>query len=97
MRAVRVAARNSGSSPSAWLREAALAYLRRTGQKSTTPIEVTILEELTALKFLLVNLFAGANPGVALQTIYQMMASADSVKQKSAEIVRRSGEAQSVE
>ena len=47
-----------------------------------------------ALQFLLVNLFAGANPGVALQTIRQLMAKADVAKYKAAKAVRRSSDAQ---
>jgi hypothetical protein len=89
MRAVKAAARNSGSSCSEWLREAALAYLEETGQKSTTPIELTILEEIMGLRFLMVNLFAGATPGVALQTVHHLMAHANAAKHEAAEGVRR--------
>jgi hypothetical protein len=89
MRAVKKAARDSGSSCSEWLREAALAYLQETGQKSTTPIELTILEEIMGLRFLMINLFAGATPGVALQTVHQLMAYANAAKHEAADGVRR--------
>jgi hypothetical protein len=90
MRAVKTAARNSGSSCSEWLREAALAYLQEPIEPSdNTPIEVAILKEIMGLRFLMVNLFAGANPGVALQTVHQLMAHADAVKHEAAEVARR--------
>jgi hypothetical protein len=92
MLAVKAAARNSGSSCSEWLRGAALAYLQQPHQKSTTPIEVTILEEVVGLRFLMLNLFAGATPGLALQTVRQIMAHADSAKHEAAEVLRRSSE-----
>jgi hypothetical protein len=90
MRAVKTAARNSGSSCSEWLREAALAYLQEPIETSdNTPIEVAILKEIMGLRFLMVNLFDGANPGVALQTVHQLMAHADAVKHEAAEVARR--------
>jgi hypothetical protein len=94
MRAVKAAARHSGSSCSEWLREAALAYLQQPHEKSTAPIELTILEEIMGVRFLLLNLFAGATPGLALQTVRQIMTHADKSKQEAAEIVRRSSDAQ---
>jgi hypothetical protein len=89
MRAVKAAARDSASSSSEWLREAALAHLRRPNKTFDTSIEMIILEEIMGFRLLMANLFAGANPGVALQTIYQLMANADSVKHEAAEVVRR--------
>jgi hypothetical protein len=89
MRAVEAAAKVGGITRSEWLRDAALTYLRNPHQKSTTPIDLTILEEIMGLRFLMVNLFAGANPGVALQTVHQLMAHADAVKHEAAEVVRR--------
>jgi hypothetical protein len=81
MRAVKTAARNSGSSCSEWLREAALAFLQEPTETSdNAPIEVTILEELMRLRLLMVNLFAGATPGLALQNVHQIMEYADSAK-----------------
>lgn len=88
MRALRKAATESGLSCSEWLREAALAYLQETDQKSTTPIEMTILEEIMGFRLLMVNLFAGVTPGVALQTVHHLMAHANSVKHEAAEAVR---------
>jgi hypothetical protein len=89
IRAVEAAAEVGGITRSEWLRDAALAHLRNPHQKSTTPIDLTILEEIIGLRFLMVNLFAGANPGVALQTVHQLMAHADAVKHEAAEVVRR--------
>jgi hypothetical protein len=95
MRAVKTAARNGGYSCSEWLREAALAYLQQPHQKSTTPIELTILEEVMGLRSLMVNLFAGATPGLTLQNVYQIMEYADSAKcNEAAKVMRRSSEGQ---
>jgi hypothetical protein len=90
MRAVEAAAEVAGITRSEWLRDAALAYLRNPHQRSTTPIDLTILEEIMGLRFLMVNLFAGANPGVALQTVHQLMAHADAVKHEAAKVRVRS-------
>jgi hypothetical protein len=94
MRAVEAAAEVGGITRSEWLREAALAHLQQPNKTSDTPIELTILEEIVGLRLLMVNLFAGASPGVALQTIYQLMANADSVKHEAAKAVRRSSDSQ---
>jgi hypothetical protein len=95
MRAVEAAAEVGGITRSEWLRDAALAYLRHPHQKSTTPIDVKILEEVMGLRFLMVNLFAGVNPRMALQTVHQLMAHADSVKYNAAaKVVRCSSEGQ---
>jgi hypothetical protein len=87
--AVKAAAKNGGISCSEWLRAAALAYLQEPNKTSDTPIESIILKELMGLRFLLVNLYAGATPGVALQTVHQIMAHADGAKHEAAEVVRR--------
>jgi hypothetical protein len=94
MRAVKTAARNSGSSCSEWLREAALAYLQEPIETSNnTPIKVTILEEVMGLRLLMVNLFAGATPGLALQNVHQIIEYADSAKyNEAAKVMRRSSE-----
>jgi hypothetical protein len=89
MRTVKAAARDSGFSCSEWLREAALAHLQQPNKTSDTPMELIILEELMGFRLLMINLFAGATPGVALQTVHQLMANADSVKREAAEVVRR--------
>jgi hypothetical protein len=96
MQAVKTAARNSGSSCSEWLREAALAFLQEPIETSdNTPIEVTILQEMMRLRLLMVNLFAGALPGLALQNVYQIMEYADSAKyNEAAKVMRRSSEGQ---
>jgi hypothetical protein len=96
MQAVKTAARNSGSSCSEWLREAALAFLQEPIETSdNTPIEVTILQEMMGLRLLMVNLFAGALPGLALQNVYQIMEYADSAKyNEAAKVMRRSSEGQ---
>jgi hypothetical protein len=89
MRAVEASIEVAGITRSEWLRDAALAYLQHPHQESTTPIDLTILEEIMGLRFLMVNLFAGANPGVALQTVHRLMAHADAVKREAAKVVRR--------
>jgi hypothetical protein len=47
------------------------------------------------LRLLMVNLFAGATPGLALQNVYQIMEYADSAKyHEAAKVMRRSSEGQ---
>jgi hypothetical protein len=87
--AVKAAAKHGGTSCSEWLRAAALAYLQESNKTSDTPIESSILEELMGLRFLLINLYAGATPGVTLQNVRQIMAHADEAKHEAAEAVRR--------
>lgn len=89
MRAVKAAAKDSGTSCSEWLRAAALAHLQQPHKTSDTPMELIILEELMGFRLLMINLFAGATPGVALQTVHQLMAYANAAKHEAADGVRR--------
>jgi hypothetical protein len=95
MRAVEAAAEVGGITRSEWLRDAALSYLQHPHQKSTSPVDLTILEEIMGLRFLMVNLFARANPGLALQNVHQIMEHADSAKHNAAaKVMRLSSEGQ---
>ena len=65
---------------SSWLREAALSRL---GQSDPTPhssLESIVLAEIMSLRLVLLNLFAAATPGLALQTVHQIMNFAESTK-----------------
>jgi len=92
MQAIEAAAASGGATRSEWLRASALAYLQRLNNTPPTVIEPMILEEILALRLLTLNLFAAATPGLALQTVHQIMVHADSSKHLEAtRVVSRAG------
>ena len=89
MAAVDAAVGAAETSRSSWLREAALSHL---GQPDPTPhlsLESTVLAEIMSLRLVLINLFAAATPGLALQTMHQIMNFAESTKHAEAAKVLR--------
>lgn len=95
MQGVAAAAESSGISRSEWLRASALAYLQRPHQTHDDSIESTILEELMGLRLVILNLFAAATPGLALQTVHLIMAHAESSKHiEATKVVSGAGKSQ---
>ena len=93
MQAIEAAAASSGTTRSEWLRACALAYLQQPDQSPEVSLESTILEETMALRYLILNLFARANPGLGLQAFREVMAVADMGKHgAAARVLTRSGE-----
>jgi hypothetical protein len=80
IRAVEVAAEAGGITRSQWLRDTVVARLRQTDQAPRVTLELPILAEILALRLLILNMFAAAVPGVALTSLRQIMAYADSAK-----------------
>ena len=78
--AVGAAAAAAGMTRSLWLRNAALSYLGQPDPTRHSSIESTVLAEIMSLRLVLLNLFAAATPGLALQTVHQIMNFAESVK-----------------
>ena len=67
-----------------WLREAALAQARSTGEEKTT--DTVLLAELMALRSMIVNLFAVASKGpLSDETLRKIAAYADAIKDQKAE------------
>ena len=90
MQAVEAAAAAEGISRSDWLRNAAVANLRQMEQAPGTPLESTILAELLGLRLVILNLFPLAIPGLAIESVRQIMAFADSAKHgEAAKVLRR--------
>jgi hypothetical protein len=84
MAAVEAAAASSGATRSEWLRACALANLQRPHQSPRISLESTILEEIMALRYLVINFFSMANLGTSLQTLHGAMAIADKGKRGAA-------------
>ena len=80
MQAIEAAAASSGTTRSEWLRASALAYLQPPHQSPEVSLESTILEEVMALRYLIINFFSMANQGTSLQTLHGAMAVADKGK-----------------
>jgi cytochrome c553 len=73
-----------GKKVAEWLREAALAQARATGEEKTT--DTVLLAEVMALRSLIVNLFAVASKGpLSDETLRRIAAYADAIKDQKAE------------
>jgi hypothetical protein len=98
LRAVGAAAAAAGITRSLWLRNAALASLDQSDPTVPLALESTILAEVISLRLVFLNLFAAATPGLALETVHQIMNYAESTKHaEAAKIMRRSIENESPE
>lgn len=81
---VEYAASHAGKKVAEWLREAALAQARTTGEDKTT--DTVLLAEVMALRSLIVNLFAVASKGpLSDETLRKIAAYADAIKEQKAE------------
>jgi hypothetical protein len=80
MQTIEAAAAGSGTTRSEWLRASALAYLQRPHQSPEVSLEPAILEEIMAVRYLVINFFSMANQGTSLRTLHGAMAVADQSK-----------------
>jgi uncharacterized protein (DUF1778 family) len=81
---VEYAASSAGKKVAEWLREAALAQARTTGEEKTT--DTVLLAEVMALRSLIVNLFAVASKGpLSDETLRKIVAYAEAIKDQKAE------------
>ena len=81
---IESAAARAGRKVAEWLREAALAQARTTGEEKAT--DTVLLAELMALRSLIVNLFAVASKGsLSDETLRRIAAYADAIKDQKAE------------
>jgi hypothetical protein len=93
MRAIEAAAEAGGITRSQWLRSAAVAYLNQSSEAHPRSIELTVLTEVMGLRLLVLNLFPAATPGLALETLRQIMIYAETAKHiEAAKVVHRSNE-----
>jgi hypothetical protein len=74
------AADAAGITRSEWLRETVVARLKQTDYGSPGTLELPLLPEISALKLLVLNMFAAAIPEFPLSSLRQIMAYADSTK-----------------
>jgi uncharacterized protein (DUF1778 family) len=81
---IEFAAVSAGKKVAEWLREAALAQARATGEEKTT--DTVLLAEVMALRSLIVNLFAVASKGpLSDETLRRIGTYADAIKDQKAE------------
>jgi hypothetical protein len=81
---VESVASSAGKKVAEWLREAALAQARATGEEKTT--DTVLLAELMGLRSLIVNLFAVASKGpLSDETLRRISTYADAIKDQKAE------------
>jgi hypothetical protein len=81
---VEYAASSAGKKVAEWLREAAIAQARTTGEEKTT--DTVLLAEVMALRSLIINLFAVASKGpLSDETLRKIAAYADAIKDQKAE------------
>ena len=81
---IEAAAAAAGTDRAGWLRDAALARLRERNSETHRSIEETLLGEIIAVKFLLLNLFTAANAGVSVAAAQEIRKFADSIKHREA-------------
>ena len=92
---VEYAASSAGKKVAEWLREAALAQARTTGEEKTT--DTVLLAEVLALRSLIVNLFAVASKGpLSDETLRRIAVYADAIKDQKAEDLLARKRSQSV-
>ena len=91
MLAVEEAAQAAGQTCSQWLREAAVAHLKRPVRSRKSMPDPTLLTELMGLRQLTVNLFAAvAGSSISPEQVRDIVRQADHVKEgKADEILRR--------
>ena len=91
MLAVEEAAQAAGQTCSQWLREAALAHLKRPVRSRKSMPDPTLLTELMGLRQLTVNLFSAvAGSSISTEEVREIVRQADHVKEgKADEILRR--------
>jgi len=77
---IRTAAFACGVTTSHWLRDAAIAFLKRNDGSQHAPLEPTILAEIMGLRLVVLNLYPHAIPGLSLANLHSVMAHAESVK-----------------
>ena len=91
MLAVKEAAQAAGQTCSQWLREAAVAHLKRPVRSRKSMPDPTLLTELMGLRQLTVNLFSAvAANSISNEQVREIVRQADHVKEgKADEILRR--------
>ena len=90
MLAVEEAAKSAGQTCSQWLREAALAHLKRPVRSRRSMPDPTLLTELMGLRQLTVNLFAAvAGNSISHDQVREIVRQADHVKESKADDVLR--------
>jgi hypothetical protein len=92
MRSIEADAAARGITRSNWLRNAASAYLNGVSPTTRVSLESRLLEEVMALRLIVLNLFPHAVSGLSIQAVKQIMVFADSAKHaEAAEVLRRRG------
>ena len=91
MLAVEEAAQAAGQTCSEWLRQAAIAHLKRPVRSRKSTPDPTLLTELMGLRQLTVNLFSAvAGSSISTEQVREIVRQADHVKEgKADEILRR--------
>ncbi len=90
MEAVEAAARAAEKTPAQWLREAAIAHLKRPVPKKKSLPDPTLLAEVLGLRSIVVNLLSAVAADLPKETVQRIVAQADSIKRgKADEILRR--------
>ena len=90
MEAVEAAASAANKTCSEWLRDAAIAHLKRPAPRKKSAPDPTLLAEIVGLRSIVVNLLAAVAVDLPKETIQRIVTQADSVKQgKAEEILRR--------
>ena len=91
MLAVEEAAQAAGQTCSEWLRQAAIAHLKRPARSRKSMPDPTLLTELMGLRQLTVNLFSAvAGSSISTEQVREIVRQADHVKEgKADEILRR--------
>lgn len=89
MEAVESAAASAGMTCAEWLREAALAHLKRPARSKKPAPDVTVLAEILGLRSLVQNLIAAASD-LPEETVQRIVQHADAIKEgKAEEILKR--------
>ena len=81
MEAVEAAANAASQSPSVWLREAAIAHLKRPVPKKKSLPNPTLLGEILALRSIVVNLLSAVAVDLPKETVQRIVTQADAIKQ----------------
>ena len=90
MLAVEEAAQAAGQTCSQWLREAAIAHLKRPVRSRKSMPDPTLLTELLGLRQLTVNLFAAvAGSTISPEQVREIVRQADHVKEGKADVILR--------
>lgn len=90
MEAVEAAANAAGKTCSEWLRDAAVAHLKRPVPKKNFPPNPTLLAELLGLRSIVINLLSAVAADLPREMVQRIVAQADSIKRgKAEEVLRR--------